>query len=158
MTKTTQSFLIGDELPAKSKFVCNVIDKGVHKLIYEVTLKSIKELTPEQKEKENLIQELIKRTISYLNKVTKSNFKHTAQSAQKKIRARLNEGAKPINFKEAIDNMSHEWLDNPAMQRHLNPETLFGPKFWKYTKKSEQDSKVQDVFNMMDNIQKELEE
>ena len=71
--------------------------------------------------------------IDYLNKKTgregKKAYKADSKATQRAIRARWNKGHRLKEFMYVIDNKVAEWLDNPHMNRHLHPDTLFGPKF-----------------------------
>ena len=70
--------------------------------------------------------------IDYLNKRTGKQYKHTTKKTQSLIRARTKEGFNLDDFKQVIDNMSDQWLEDKKMNQYLRPETLFGTKFEGY--------------------------
>ena len=70
--------------------------------------------------------------IEYLNQKGGKNFKHTAAGNKKVIKARWNEGYGLDQFKQAIDNKCHDWLNDEKMNQYLQPSTLFGQKFDQY--------------------------
>ncbi|OFJ78410.1 alpha/beta hydrolase [Staphylococcus sp. HMSC056G08] len=70
--------------------------------------------------------------IDYLNKRTGKQYKHTTKKTQSLIRARIKEGFSLDDFKQVIDNMSDQWLEDKKMNQYLRPETLFGTKFEGY--------------------------
>lgn len=70
--------------------------------------------------------------IDYLNQKTGKRFSSKAKDAQRRIKARWNEGYRYKDFVRVIDVKTSEWLNNPDMEKYLCPETLFGPKFEKY--------------------------
>lgn len=73
-----------------------------------------------------------KEIINYLNQKTNKQFKHTTKKTQRLIQARFNEDFNLDDFKQVIDNMSNQWLNNSKMNAYLRPETLFGTKFESY--------------------------
>lgn len=80
--------------------------------------------------------------IEHLNQKTGKDFKHTAASNKKLIKARWNEGYKMEDFTKAIDTKVADWINDPKMNQYLRPTTLFGSKFDSYinqrTKKAEE--------------------
>ena len=81
--------------------------------------------------KDKEISKLITEIISYLNKVTNSNYKSTTKKNQDLIKARLNEGYIVEDFKKVIDIKTAEWVGS-EMAKYLRPETLFSNKFEGY--------------------------
>lgn len=75
---------------------------------------------------------IIKDIVGYLNRKVGSNFKYSSKKTKSLINARLNEGFKPLDFKQVIDNKTQEWLNDKKMSIYLRPETLFGTKFESY--------------------------
>ncbi|UQZ53299.1 replication protein [Bacillus subtilis] len=70
--------------------------------------------------------------IDLLNKVAGKRYRHTTPKTKKDIKARWNEGFRFEDFKHVILVKTEEWLNDPAMNRFLRPETLFGTKFESY--------------------------
>ncbi|OLN26117.1 conserved phage C-terminal domain-containing protein [Desulfosporosinus metallidurans] len=65
--------------------------------------------------------------IDYLNLKTNKNFKYTTKESIASLNRMLDEGRSVDDFKRIIDNMVAVWIDNPTMNVHLNPVTLFRP-------------------------------
>ncbi|KJJ41250.1 damage-indicible protein DnaD [Bacillus subtilis] len=82
-----------------------------------------------KKEKEAIPYKLI---IDLLNKVAGTRYRHTTPKTKKDIKTRWNEGFRFEDFKHVILVKTEEWLNDPAMNRFLRPETLFGTKFESY--------------------------
>lgn len=74
--------------------------------------------------------------ISYLNTVTRKNFKATSKQARAHISARWAEGYRLGDFERVVDIKAGQWLHDPAMNKFLRPETLFSPKFDGYLNES----------------------
>lgn len=74
--------------------------------------------------------------ILYLNDKANKKFRN-AESNNKFIRARCNEGYTLENFKQVIDTKTKEWL-NTDMNKYLQPSTLFGNKFDQYLNQEKQ--------------------
>jgi len=72
------------------------------------------------------------RVVEYLNRKTGSNFKPTTKTTQSYIKARLNEGHEPDDFKTVIDYCCSKWATDPKMVDYLRPQTLFSTKFEGY--------------------------
>lgn len=70
--------------------------------------------------------------IDHLNQRAGTHYKATTANTRKLIKARLREGFTVDEIKLVIDKKCAEWLNNPAMQGYLRPETLFGNKFEGY--------------------------
>jgi len=70
--------------------------------------------------------------IDLLNKVAGKRYRPTTPRTKKDIKARWNEGFRFEDFKHVILVKTEEWLNDPAMNRYLRPETLFGTKFESY--------------------------
>ena len=73
-----------------------------------------------------------KAIIDHLNAAAGTNYRHTAESTQRLIKARFNEGFKEADFMIVIDNKVAEWKGDAKMQNFLRPQTLFGTKFESY--------------------------
>ncbi|MFU1718306.1 phage replisome organizer N-terminal domain-containing protein [Bacillus velezensis] len=80
-------------------------------------------------EKDEIPYKLI---IELLNKVAGKRYRPTTPKTKKDIKARWNEGFRFEDFKHVILVKTEEWLNDPAMNRFLRPETLFGTKFESY--------------------------
>ena len=80
-------------------------------------------------EKDEIPYKLI---IDLLNKVAGKRYRPTTPKTKKDIKARWNEGFRFEDFKHVILVKTEEWLNDPAMNRFLRPETLFGTKFESY--------------------------
>ncbi|AMQ71855.1 MULTISPECIES: phage replisome organizer N-terminal domain-containing protein [Bacillus amyloliquefaciens group] len=80
-------------------------------------------------EKDEIPYKLI---IDLLNKVAGKRYRPTTPKTKKEIKARWNEGFRFEDFKHVILVKTEEWLNDPAMNRYLRPETLFGTKFESY--------------------------
>ncbi|QXW81075.1 phage replisome organizer N-terminal domain-containing protein [Bacillus sp. LJBS17] len=107
------------------------IDKELDK---EKELKDILSGKPDgesssKKEKEEIPYKLI---IDLLNKVAGTRYRPTTAKTKKDIKARWNEGFRFEDFKHVILVKTEEWLHDPAMNKFLRPETLFGTKFESY--------------------------
>lgn len=70
--------------------------------------------------------------VDYLNEKTGKQYKHTTKKTQSLIKARTKEGFSLDDFKQVIDNMSSQWMNDNKMNQYLRPETLFGTKFEGY--------------------------
>lgn len=70
--------------------------------------------------------------IDHLNQRAGTHYKATTENTRKLVKARLREGFTVDEIKLVIDKKCAEWLNNPAMQGYLRPETLFGNKFEGY--------------------------
>lgn len=73
-----------------------------------------------------------KEIVEHLNQRAGTHYKATTANTRKLIKARLKEGFTVDEIKLVIDKKCAEWLNNPAMQGYLRPETLFGNKFEGY--------------------------
>lgn len=77
----------------------------------------------------NLVHEII----NYLNNKAHKNFKSRSTATRKLINGRLKEGYTLEDFKRVIDVKTQQWLNNPEMNKYLQPSTLFSPsKFENY--------------------------
>lgn len=152
--KKLESFYLGEEIPSNAKHVdtAEISDakEGQHRYVffYEVPVKAKTSAKKETNEKETI--ETIDRVIKYLNAKTGSKFTSKAKAHASKIRARLNEGATPEQFKECIDNMCAQWLEDNKMRSYLRPETLFSNKFWGYITAKSGEQMTQDAFDELD--------
>ncbi|MCX4077533.1 phage replisome organizer N-terminal domain-containing protein [Bacillus subtilis] len=87
------------------------------------------DVSSSKKEKEEIPYKLI---IDLLNKVAGTRYRPTTAKTKKDIKARWNEGFRFEDFKHVILVKTEEWLHDPAMNKFLRPETLFGTKFESY--------------------------
>lgn len=74
---------------------------------------------------------LYENIITYLNEVTKKNFRKNSNKTIRLINARLNEGFCEEDFYKVIDVKANQWIKTD-MQKFLRPETLFSNKFEGY--------------------------
>ncbi len=107
------------------------IDKELDK---EKELKDILSGKPDdasssKNEKDEIPYKLI---IDLLNKVAGTRYRSTTEKTKKDIKARWNEGFRFEDFKHVILVKTEEWLNDPAMNKFLRPQTLFGTKFESY--------------------------
>lgn len=70
--------------------------------------------------------------VSYLNQKTGKRFKAKTKATQRLINARLKEGYTIPDFKRVIDIKVAQWKGDEAMNKYLQPSTLFGTKFEGY--------------------------
>jgi uncharacterized phage protein (TIGR02220 family) len=69
--------------------------------------------------------------ICHLNKMAKTDFRHSSQKTRELIKARLNDKFTLQDFITVIDKKTKEWM-NTEWQKFLRPETLFSNKFESY--------------------------
>lgn len=154
--KKIESFFLGDKIPSNAKYIdaAEIHDakEAEHKFIffYEVPVPGKASAKKEASEQE--IKETIERVIKYLNAKTGSKYTSKAKAHASKIRARINEGATPEQFKECIDNMCAQWMDDNRMRQYLRPETLFSNKFWGYLTAKSGEQMTQDAFDELDKL------
>lgn len=91
-------------------------------------LKNIDNNDKKEKEKENIIKDIVE----YLNEISGKNFKHNSNKTKSCINARLKEGFTFENFKTVINLKVSQWKDDVKMSTYIRPETLFGTKFEGY--------------------------
>lgn len=72
-------------------------------------------------------REQAKEVIRYLNEKAGKRFKLTLDKSKENLVARLNDGYTVDDCKRVIDNKVAQWKDDPKMDKHLNPTTLFRP-------------------------------
>ena len=70
----------------------------------------------------------VEAVISYLNSAAAKNYRCSSTPALKLLLARFKEGFTVTDMKRVIDSKVSEWKDNPEMNKHLRPTTLFCPK------------------------------
>lgn len=70
--------------------------------------------------------------ISYLNQKTGKGFRPKTKTTQEAINARLREGYTISDLKRVIDTKVAQWKDDAAMNKFLQPSTLFKTKFEGY--------------------------
>ena len=70
--------------------------------------------------------------IDYLNLKTGKMFRKSSKATRSLIHARSSEGYTLEDFKYVIDVKCAQWLNDPRMDRYLQPSTLFGTKFENY--------------------------
>jgi uncharacterized phage protein (TIGR02220 family) len=80
--------------------------------------------------------------INYLNEITGKNFKPGSIKTREMIHARYREGFTFEEFKRVIDLKTAEWKSDPAWNRFLRPETLFGTKFESYLNQQERKKRM----------------
>ncbi|MFD2442591.1 conserved phage C-terminal domain-containing protein [Bacillus sp. CGMCC 1.16607] len=106
----------------------------------------IEEITPEKDSvemEESEVNSTVKKVIpygeiiGYLNEKTGKNFKLVSIKTRELIHARYGEGFTVEDFNRVIDLKSAEWLSDPAWNKFLRPETLFGTKFESYLNQQE---------------------
>lgn len=72
-------------------------------------------------------REQAKEVIRYLNEKAGKRFSLTLNKSKENLVARLNDGYTVDDCKRVIDNKVAQWKDDPKMDKHLNPTTLFRP-------------------------------
>jgi uncharacterized phage protein (TIGR02220 family) len=80
--------------------------------------------------------------IRYLNEKTGKNFRPGSIRTRELIHARYGEGFTFENFTKVIDLKSTEWQSDPAWNKFLRPETLFGTKFESYLNQQEGEKRM----------------
>ncbi|MBT2735674.1 conserved phage C-terminal domain-containing protein [Bacillus sp. ISL-7] len=80
--------------------------------------------------------------INYLNEITGKNFKPGSIKTREMIHARYKEGFTFEEFKRVIDLKTAEWKSDPAWNKFLRPETLFGTKFESYLNQQERKKRM----------------
>lgn len=70
--------------------------------------------------------------IDLLNKKAGTRYRHTTDKTRKLIKKLWKDGFRFEDFKHVILVKTEEWLNDPAMNKFLRPETLFGTKFESY--------------------------
>lgn len=157
--KKIKAFKPGELIPSNAKFIhwIEIDPKNFTpnrekriKYIYEVPIQEKKTEKKEASEQE--IKDTIARVINYLNAKTGSKYTAKAKAHASKIRARINEGATADQFKECIDNMCAQWLEDNKMRQYLRPETLFSNKFWGYITAKSGEQMTQDAFDELDKL------
>ena len=102
-------------------------------------------------------EEIIKKTIEYLNSQTNKNFKYQTHATKKLIAGRLREGNTFSDFKRVIDNKVSEWAYDPEMAKYLRPATLFSPsKFEAYLNENDSTGPLEE--NHQDKIRETFRE
>ncbi|UQZ52564.1 phage replisome organizer N-terminal domain-containing protein [Bacillus subtilis] len=119
---------------------CNVTETGSNAIDIDKELDKEKELkdilsgkpdgeSSSKNEKEEIPYKLI---IDLLNKVAGTRYRHTTDKTRKLIKKLWKDGFRFEDFKHVILVKTEEWLHDPAMNKFLRPETLFGTKFESY--------------------------
>lgn len=103
---------------------------------YDRPLKVTIETKAEEPEVVDELDQLVKKIVGYLNKQAERDFKPSAASTKRHIKARIREGYKAKDFKLVIDQKVEDWIQDIKMREFLRPETLFGPKFEGYLMKA----------------------
>ncbi|MEH7178291.1 conserved phage C-terminal domain-containing protein [Neobacillus vireti] len=89
--------------------------------------------------------------IGYLNEKAGKNFKLSSIKTRELIHARYREGFTLEDFTRVINLKSADWLSDPAWNKFLRPETLFGTKFESYLNQQEGKNKIsEEDFNLDD--------
>ena len=94
--------------------------------------------------KDNILY-IVEQVVLYLNLKTHKHFKKSSTKTRNLIKARLNEGYEPEDFKIVIDKKTKEWLNDDRMNTYLRPETLFGTKFESYLNQKEKKLTTNDL-------------
>lgn len=76
--------------------------------------------------------DVTKRILDDLNERTGNGYQSRGKVARRLIQARMNDGYVEADFIEVNRKMSTQWMGDEKMERCLNFETLYGPKFEKY--------------------------
>lgn len=74
----------------------------------------------------------IGQVVDYLNHKAGKKFSAKSKPTIGHINARLSEGYTLEDFKRVIDTKVSQWIMDPAWQKYIRPETLFGAKFESY--------------------------
>ena len=86
----------------------------------------------EEKEKEEIPEhDDIKFVVDDLNAKTGQRYRHTTEQYRKLIRSQFNKGFTVANFETVHTFKVAEWTGT-EWEKHLCPDTLWGPKFEKY--------------------------
>jgi uncharacterized phage protein (TIGR02220 family) len=86
-------------------------------------------------------------------------YKHTTSNTRKNINARWHEGYRLDDFKRVINTKVEEWGNDPKMNKHLCPDTLFGPKMEKYWNQgANEDPEDRAVKKNKERLKKRMEE
>lgn len=89
--------------------------------------------------------------IGYLNEKTGKCFKLSSIKTRELISARFGEGFTRADFNRVIDLKSADWQSDPAWNKFLRPETLFGTKFESYLNQQEGKKRLtEEDFNLDD--------
>ena len=80
--------------------------------------------------------------IGYLNEKTGKSFKQCSIKTRELIHARYREGFTMEDFNRVIDLKAADWQSDPAWNKFLRPETLFGTKFEAYLNQQEGKKKL----------------
>jgi uncharacterized phage protein (TIGR02220 family) len=102
---------------------------GMSEDMFLMAFQRIKKFYKSESKNLDPLQVLYKEVIEYLNEKTSNNLNWMSPYTQGLIRSRSLEGADIDDFKQCIDNMCKEWLNDPEMVKHLVPNTLFSAKF-----------------------------
>lgn len=78
------------------------------------------------------LSNLVAEVITYLNEKADKAFKFPSKTADKLIGARIKDGYGIEDFRHVIDTKCADWVNDPAMNKFLRPETLFSSKFESY--------------------------
>lgn len=79
----------------------------------------------------NLIEQMIKDAISYLNHVAGTDYSHTEETTIIMLYDLIKQGHSLDDFKSVIDKKWAEWKGT-KFQEFVRPSTLFGRNFKKY--------------------------
>ena len=89
---------------------------------------------------DNLINkkdEIYESVINDLNEKTGKNYKPTSSNTRKFIDARVKDGFALEDFVKVNGIKARDWNDDPANNKYLRPETLYGNKFEGYLQEKE---------------------
>ena len=82
------------------------------------------------------IQQITDEVVEYLNKRIDGRYNSKTKATIKLVSSRVNEGYVSDDFKDVIDYLAEEWLNDSKMSKFLRPSTMFSPKFNEYLSNS----------------------
>jgi len=83
-------------------------------------------------ENRGIKNDIYKQIIEELNQKSGKNYRWNTTETKALIRARLNDGFSPEDFKKVIFIKAKQWLTDDQYNKFLRPKTLFGTKFEDY--------------------------
>lgn len=93
--------------------------------------------------------DIYQQIVEELNQKTGKQYRWNTSETKALIRARLNDGFSPEDFKKVIFIKSKQWLTDDNFQKYLRPKTLFSTKFedylqeWNSFRKKEEQQKAE---------------
>ncbi|MFK9094407.1 conserved phage C-terminal domain-containing protein [Bacillus salipaludis] len=91
-----------------------------------------------------------------MNEKTGKNFKLSSIKTRELIHARYGEGFTLEDFTRVIDLKSADWQTDPAWNKFLRPETLFGTKFESYLNQLEGKKRLTEEDFNLDELERDL--